>query len=104
MSDQYYETFYLLIFLIFWLIIPTIFGVWFTIHLHGLSKIQQRGQKFLNDRKWQVKWGVRWYGTPYIKDEGWGTSYSKLSKEDYFSKLNEERASQDGTLKQILEG
>jgi hypothetical protein len=47
-------------------------------------------KKFVDDRKWQVKWGYTITGKPYIKDQGWGTSYSKLSKEEYFNQLREQ--------------
>jgi len=36
---------------------------------------------------YNVKWGYKWYGKPYIKKQGYGINYSQLSKEEYFNEL-----------------
>ena len=91
MSDQYYETFYFWVIIIFWVIVPAIMGVGVFLYFSRLSNSYMAHKKFVDDRKWQVKWGYTITGKPYKKDEGWGTSYSKLSKDEYLKQLEENK-------------
>jgi len=91
MSDTYFEIFYSSIILIFWLVIPFFIIIGFFIYFNRLTNRHINLKKDIKDTKWQVKWGYRRDGSSYIKDEGWGTNYSKLSKLEYFTKLNQER-------------
>ena len=91
MSDVYYETFYWNIILIFWIIIPAIFGVVMFLYFCRLSNAYKAHEKFVEDRKYQIEWGYTLTGKPFVKKQGWGTNYSPLSKEQYFAELLNKR-------------
>ena len=101
LTNEYFEAFYSQVILIFWVAVPAIIGLCFFIFFCRVTNAIKKFKNSVKDSKWQVKWGYRWNGTPYIKDQGWGTKYSKLSKLEYFTKLNEERKNQDGKAKQV---
>jgi len=88
MSDQYYEIFYFRIIVIFWVIVPAIIGIFLFFYFNRLTNAYLSHKRESKKATWCVKWGYRWNGTPYIKDEGWGPDYSKLSKEEYFNNLS----------------
>ena len=75
------------ILLIFWVIVPAIISVFFFIYFARVSNTILHHKRSLDERKYHVKYGHTWTGKPYVKDFGYGTSFSKLSKDDYFKQL-----------------
>jgi len=100
MSDAYYEFFYFWIIIIFWLIIPFIFTIWFFRHLCKMCDEYKFCKDEIENGKWKIKWGKRKDGTMYIEDEGWGMNYDKRSKLEYFTERNEIRHQKEVTKKE----
>ena len=101
MTDAGYEYFYKWVLILGWVIIPTVVNVVFFAFFARASREGLAHQKALDDNKYQIDWGRRWDGTPYIKNEGWGLKYSKLSKDEYFKELYDKN---DILLKKQEEG
>jgi len=88
MSLYFYETFYLWVLVIGWVIIPAIIGIGFFVFFARKCNAYKKHKDFVSDRKWKIVWGYRWNGTPFQKDSGWGNSCSKLDEDEYFIRLN----------------
>lgn len=80
------------IFLIFWAIIPAVFSFVVFLILHRHSNKIRHHEKNLDEEKYHIKWGYRWNGKPYIKKQGYGKNYSKLSKDEYLLNLTDKKS------------
>ena len=78
---------YLWVLLTFWIIVPFAVNlVWFIFFVKQTRKYKYFDEMSENIN-YNVKWGYKWYGKPYIKKQGYGINYSQLSKEEYFNEL-----------------
>ena len=88
---HFYELFYFWVIIIGWIVIPAIIGIGLFIFFVRITNAHKKHKDFINDRKFRIKLGYRWNGTPYQKDAGWGTKFDKRSEDEYFVELNKKR-------------